>query len=217
MTQIKNIVWKEIQSSPSIRLDLSRNLINVRALAKHIQKKPTINASLDAIISAIRRYEEEKPYTKLRETAFKVIIGSTLSSKNHIASITLQRNEEVVKTIPKIFNQIKIVEHGTLQIVHTQKAMKIYLDESNLDNVVTLFSKNHVLAIEKNMGEVTVDLNKKSWNTPGVLNILTSELALNNTNILETLTCVPEIVFIFREEDLMKAYEVLYQLSKGKR
>ena len=61
-----------------------------------------------------------------------------------------------------------------------------------------------------------IDLNEKSWRKLGILSTLTSQMYLNRINIIECLTCIPEIVFIVKEDDLMKAYEVLYSISKGK-
>lgn len=213
MTQIKDAVWKEIDGSPSIRLDLARDIINVRALAKLLQTRLGLKGSLDAIISAIRRYEEEEPYQETRDGAMKVIQGARLTSKNHVASVTLEKSEEVVKALPKLFDVIELVEHSTLRIIHAQRKIKLYIDEENLDKVLELFTKKSVKIVEKKLGEVDLDLNPKVWGTPGVLAVLSSELTLHNINIMDTLTCIPEVVLIFREKDLMKAYEVMYQLT----
>jgi hypothetical protein len=38
------------------------------------------------------------------------------------------------------------------------------------------------------------------------------ELAIHNINILEAMSCFPELLFIVDEKDLLKAYQVLYHL-----
>ncbi len=215
MTQIQSRVWKLIDHSPSIRLELARGIINMRALAKHLQGELGLSGSLDAIISAVRRYEEELPYQATREKAYKVVKGARLSSKNHLASITIEHTADVVCVLPKIFDKVGFTERGTLRIVHTNNAIKIVLDEENLQKAITLFEKKHVKSVQHGMGEVVMDLKPSAWGTPGVLAFLTAELTLNNINILEILTCIPEIIFIFKEDSLMSAYDVLYRVSQG--
>ena len=53
-------VWKFLDNNPCIKRDLSKGLINSRALAKYIVKTQKMDVTLDAIISAIRRYDIEK-------------------------------------------------------------------------------------------------------------------------------------------------------------
>ncbi len=215
MTQLGDIVRDEINTSPSIRADLQKKIINIRALAKHIKKKNSLNYSLDAIISAIRRYQENSNLPNLYFEPSKLIKGASLSSKNRISSIHLEKNEEVLKVIPQIFERIELINHRILRVVHAQKAIKIFLDQAFLDQVVSLFQKKYIKSIKKNMAEVIIEVDENSWETPGVLSFMTSELFLNNINIYEIHTCIPEIVFIIKESDLMKAYEVLYKCSKG--
>ena len=53
---IREKVWKFIDTDISIKKDLSRKVVNVRSLAKHILATQKLSTSLDAVISAIRRY-----------------------------------------------------------------------------------------------------------------------------------------------------------------
>ncbi len=215
MTQIRELVWKTIDQSPSIRMDLKRGIINSRALAKYIKKEMSINTgSLDAIISAIRRYKEEDPYDELRQGAIDAIKGARLSSKNHLASLTIRKTKETLDIIRKIFDTIDITEQNTLRIVHTQKAIKLIVDEEHIESIKEVFNKNHLMDETKDLGEVVIDLKETSWNTPGVLSVLAAELTLNKININETHTCMPEIIFLFEETELMRAYEVIYELSQ---
>jgi len=215
MTHLSELVRNDIQASPSIRTDLSRKIINMRALAKYIRKKHGLNDSIDAIISAIRRQQEDVEDRRPFEEPSKLVVDSTLSVKNQISSILLDKNEEVLKTIPRIFEKVEMVQHTVLRVVHAQRSVKIFLDQKLLPQVTSLFQNKHIKAVEKDLGEIIIDLNEKSWRKPGILSLLASELYLNRINILECLTCIPEIVFIVKENELMKAYEVLFRISKG--
>ena len=63
MRFVKNIngeVWRYLDNHLTIKKNLSEELINVRALAKKILKDVPVKGSLNAIISAIRRYHLEQ-------------------------------------------------------------------------------------------------------------------------------------------------------------
>ena len=69
MTNIQNEVTNFIEQDVSIRRGLTRGIINTRALAKYIHKNLMLSSSIDAVISAIRRYEtkEEPKIEEMRE------------------------------------------------------------------------------------------------------------------------------------------------------
>ncbi|MEK0346490.1 MAG: hypothetical protein QQN65_06625, partial [Nitrosopumilus sp.] len=52
---IREFIWKIIDTDISLKKDLLRGIVNIRSLAKYIIDTQTINVSLDSVISAIRR------------------------------------------------------------------------------------------------------------------------------------------------------------------
>ena len=62
---IRELVWKFIDTDISLKKGLSRKIVNVRSLAKYILGAQKINTSLDAVISAIRRYNLDTKKMKM--------------------------------------------------------------------------------------------------------------------------------------------------------
>ena len=62
MTNITFKVWDMINNDPSIKRGLARGITNQRALAKYLLEKKEIDASLDAVITAIRRYHGDNAF-----------------------------------------------------------------------------------------------------------------------------------------------------------
>ncbi len=50
--------------------------------------------------------------------------------------------------------------------------------------------------------------------TPGVVSIVTMELTMNGINMMEFMSCVPELIIVVHEKDGLKAYESLEKLAK---
>jgi aspartokinase len=55
-------------------------------------------------------------------------------------------------------------------------------------------------------------LHPEAVKTSGVAGIITNELALNGINIMEIISCVPELLFFVDEKDILKAHQVLHRL-----
>ena len=52
--------------------------------------------------------------------------------------------------------------------------------------------------------------------TYGILAVIANELAINSVNILEVMTCLPEMLLFVKDEDILKAYQILYHLCHPK-
>ena len=107
MDNITKFVWKYLNADSSIRRGLSRGIVNKRALAAYIIKQTEIAAPINAVISAIRRYEDENPFKDSFKDALDVIANSTMSSKNGVVSLTLEKDAETEKMLPRLFSVIE--------------------------------------------------------------------------------------------------------------
>ena len=215
MTNIVQIVWKILDNSPCIRRDMSRGLINASALARYIIKKYKIGSSLDAIISAIRRYEiehQEDFFSSANKLLEQTI---NISTKSNIAEISLVKDEDVQKTLPKLFHIIQYIQGDVLRVMQANESIRILIDEKNLDKVFDLFPEDKIKTKEKNLAEVNLYIHPEMQNTPGILAIIANELTLNNINIVEVMTCPPEMLFFVRKVDFQKTSNVMHQLCQS--
>ena len=81
--------------------------------------------------------------------------------------------------------------------------------------VVEMFQKGKVLKIEHKLAELNMRLTEISAKVPGVLAILDTELANNGINIVETCSCVPELLWFFDQKDLLKAHKAFLELIES--
>jgi aspartokinase len=206
-------VWKFLDNSPCIRRDLSRGLINARALAKYILKTQKMDATLDATISAIRRYEFDQQ-GDIFITARK-LIGQTvnLSTRSGLAEISLIKDYDIQRSLPELFEIIDYARGEVLRVIQATESIKLLIDEKNLENITELFPKDKILKIDRNLAEINMHMHPKMITTHGILAVMANELAINGINIMEVMSCLPEMLLFVREEDVLNAYQVLYQLS----
>jgi len=217
MSNIVHKVWKILDENPSIRREMSRGLINASALARYMIKEKKIDASLDAVIGAIRRYELDR-HDDIFNTAYK-LLGQTvnISTKSNLAEISLIKDSEVQQILPKLFGIIQYIRGDVLRVTQANESIRILIDEKNMDNVISLFPKYKIITEETDLAEINIYIHPKMQTTPGILAVIASELATNGINIVEVMTCPPEMIWVVKKEELVKASDVLFQLCQPKK
>jgi len=208
-------VWKFLDNSPCIRRDLSRDIINARALAKYILKENKMDATLDAVISAIRRYELNRQ-DNIFLIANKLISQTVnLSTRTGLAEITLLKDTDVQKILPELFEIIQYVRGDVLRVVQADESIRLLIDEKNLEKIKEVFPENKIIRLDKNLAEINMHMHPKMRTTQGILAAISNELAINGINIIEIMSCFPEMLFFVKEQDVLKAHQVLHQLCHG--
>lgn len=214
MTNIQNEVTNFIDQDVSIRRGLSRGLLNSRALAKYIQQQLALSGTVDAVISAIRRYELREKSTEDVKKRYKLIASSKVSSRTRMTTVLFRKDISVRNALTKLYNKMDFSKGDVLRILEVTQFIKILIDQSNLPMVETLFDKKDIVGIQKRLGEISLIYDTKVIETPGVFAALSSELALNNISIRDGVMCGSEHIFVINEDELMKALQVLHGISK---
>ena len=65
-----------------------------------------------------------------------------------------------------------------------------------------------------NLCEINMHLHPEAVNTPGIITTASTELAMNGINVMETMSCVPEMLWFVKEKDIVKAHQILHQLCQ---
>lgn len=215
MTNIRAEVWKIVDQDPSIKLDLERGLVNIRALARYCAKLG-IDGTENAIISAIRRYPKDNPIKKMYKTAQEMLNSTTFSTRSNIVNIAITKNSDIQELFPKLFACINYERGDTLRIVQGEGFIKIIVDERNLSKILDIIPKKLVLHLQKDLAEINMHLHPEAVKTPGIVLVTSGELTRNGINIYEIMSCVPEMLFFVDDKDLVKAYQILFNLCNSK-
>jgi hypothetical protein len=216
MTNITRAVERIIEHDSAIRKDLARGLINKRSLAIYLQESAGIKGSTDAIISSIRRHEPDLEGQNHFSKAMGLIKNAKISTKTGIAMVALAKDPAVQQTLPRLFSVIQYTRGEILRIIQAEEELKIVVDEKNAQKVEELFKKADVMKVEHNLAELNMRLVPASAKVPGILAILNTELANIGVNIVETISCVPELLWFIDQKDLLKAHQAFLELTGSK-
>jgi hypothetical protein len=199
-------VWHILQTDPSIMKDYSRKLINVRALSRYLIDNYGLDASLDAVISSIRRFplQDVRNDDRILASIFK---DAEVSTKNNISCITI--NGEPHEILPKL-STIKL---PPLRVSTGSDKVKLIMETDEVEKTTKPFKQKEVV---RNLSEISITVSERAIKTKGVLARITSELSLAGINIYELFVCPPQFLIYVAQDDILKAHERILSLAMFK-
>lgn len=204
MESINQKVWRALRSDPAIMRGLQRKLLNMRALAKYLIQAHELSASLDAVISSIRRFplDSVKEESKMYRDIFR---NSVISTMNNITCATIKLPaHEVVQKLGKLNGK-------GIRIVTGTDKVKVLVSGNTAVDLKKIFKGAH---FENNLSEITVTVAEKAIKTKGVMARIAAELALANVNIHELLVCPPQFLIYVTEKDIVTAHSRILALTE---
>ncbi|MEA2036698.1 MAG: hypothetical protein U9O94_04270 [Nanoarchaeota archaeon] len=212
ISNIREVVWKIIETDVAIKKDISRGILNIRALANYIISNYKLNASIDSVISAIRRYNIAPVRKRDISDVYSILRKAEIRTIAKMASMSLKKNEEVTKMLGRVLPAIDYEGGEVLRVLEGSKLFKIIVDKKSYSKMLDSFKKSDVLESNKNISMLEMIYPKELEKVPGVFSVVSNELGENGISIIDALICSNEHVIVVAERDVLKAFEVLYNL-----
>jgi aspartokinase len=213
MTSTAKTIEKAIEDNVVVRRALEKGIVSMKSLAVYFIKENNLSASTDAVVSAIRRYKEDSHLEKKYETAKEVISKSSdIRITTNIVEIAVEKNKETQETLQNAFTKVNYDKGEILLIIQGEKSIKLIMNASNKEKIISLFSKKSITDVQENLAEINIHLSEEAVKTPGIISTLSSEFMLHDINFYESMSCVPEMLFFVKQKDIMKSYKILSSL-----
>ena len=207
-TNINQTVWKILAGDLAVQKDFARDIVNVRALAKYIIKTHNLRASLDSVISAVRRFESTNNFETNEEELMHIFRDSVIGTKNNIACVTIDLRPQ------DLFSKISNNKLFPFKVTTGSDETKIFVEQPHLEKVKKWINKEDILQIDNNLSELHVVVSEKATHTKGFLARMANELTLAHINIHELLICPPEFILYVKEKDIVKSHEAILKLCE---
>lgn len=198
-----------ILQHPSVKDCLKNGLINYSALSRQIASDSNLNLkkNFDAILIACRRLKRKLKKDELfEENILKVLKESKIEIKNRITAVVLEKDiffgnlldlEKEIRGKKEIFRIIEGISAVTI------------ITADDFLHLIRKYFKNKIMLENRNLAEITIKSPKEIETTPGTYAYMCSLFGENNINIVETLSCYTDTIFLVKEEDVGKAMGLL--------
>lgn len=209
MPTTTELAEKYIEEHPSIKDCLKNNVINYSKLSRKIAKELSIekDTSIEAILIACRRYAAKLKLEKsLEEKIIKILKKSELEIKNKIVTVIVNKriyHEHLLEIERKIRKSADV-----FYSIEGVSVFTIIITEKYLSELRELF-KHNIVKISRKLAMITIKSPSEIENTPGVTHYLYSIFAEHGINIVETMSCWTDTIFVISEEDIPLAMKYL--------
>ena len=208
MTKTDTLLRHFFNRHPDLRNAALTGVVNRRALAKLIIKEGNLSKhSLDAVITGLRRFEFEavahRPQLDFNEVK--------VQTKDHLAIIELDKTEHNLQRLEKLFSAVRPYQGQTLKIV-VGASIKLFLDDTNVERMKELFEGK--VLVKTGVAELVLQFPEKAGQTPGIAAYVTAELSTEKINLMEVLSCTPELLLYVDVKDLLRAYETIQRMRQ---
>jgi hypothetical protein len=203
---VAKTVWDYISLHPSIHDCLIYNLVNHSALTRKIMGETGIKKK-EAVLAACKRYPKGKE--KVREKGIlNILQNSKLKIRNKIGVIIIPNSWHLFPKLEVATHKL-IREGKELKIIQGSLGITIIATEELIHTLRGMLGKENILIERKGLAEISVTSPRTIEETPGIIAYLSSALAANGINIVETVSCYTDTIFILEEKDILKGFEVL--------
>jgi hypothetical protein len=202
-----------IDAHPSVKDCISKDLINYSSLARQIMKDLGIRNE-EAVMIACRRYAVKLAKSDHEREILRILANSRLEVKTKISIVTAKNDWTVLHRLESVFQKL-INEKAIMQVIQGAQAITVIADEKLKNEVVSAVGRENVLKVRQDLVEITVKSPERIVETSGVFAFLASNLAENNVNVVETVSCYTDTIFIMNEADMIYGYSILTKIIES--
>ena len=215
MTQdnIADRIKTHLDSDFVIRRCLFRNIISLRALARHLIAKLDLkDKNMDAVISAVRRYKRTEK-DEADKTLKKLFLKIAVKTRSDIVDLRVSKNKRSVDSISKLNSVVDIEKGEIIRVIQAEQSITIILDDKNMEKFYNIFNKNDVISIDKKLVEINLQFTEEAQDIKGIVALVASSLNSEGVNLVEIMSCAPELLIIVKKDDLLKSLSVINNLQ----
>ena len=209
MPNITKLTENFISEHPSVKDCLKNGLINYSSLSRKIASDLNINLkkNFDAILIACRRFQRKLKKEEIFEkNILRILKNSKIEIKNKIIVLVLEKDVHF-ETLIHIEKEIK-KQKEIFRIIEGASAITIIAAEEFADLIRKNF-RNKIITENTQLAEITIKSPKEIETTPGAYAYLCSLFQEKGINIVETLSCWTDTIFLVDEKDAGKVMGLL--------
>jgi hypothetical protein len=200
-----------IDEHPSVREGLRDDLVNYTALARRIEAETGVTSE-EAVTVAVRRYQrglaiEDPAAGKIRD----LLRESRMEVHARVAIVRLRDDWDVVDALLELGRRLLAETTGRrlFEIIIGTRAITVLCEETLLAELKPAIPAKLLLGTERGLTVIAFRSRPEVAEIPGVLAYIAEALYRAGINCVETVSVHTDSLFLFREHDAIRAYQVL--------
>jgi hypothetical protein len=212
MRRISDLVEEYVLETPLVEEHLSLGLINLSALARHLQPRlrqallrPVSEAS---IMMALKRLGP-RVAARTRRPSTRTARPSDLTVRSSLVELTFRASDSTREKHRRLVTRAHRAEDAFL--TYTEGATEVMLMVSaGLEKVVLqIFAGERLVSRVRNLSAIVIRLAASTVQTPGVYYAILKRLAWRNINVVDVVSTCTEFTIVVGNEEVDAAFSAL--------
>jgi aspartokinase len=140
-----------------------------------------------------------------------------LTSKSHLVEYIVRKSDTVLESLNRFSSMVRVETGDFFSINQGTVNIAVLTNERHADSLEEQLGGETIISRRKGLGAIFFSIPTGYREVPGFYYIITRSLAFNNIAILTLTNVETDIVFLLHNEDVARAYNVLFDLIQSRR
>ena len=212
MRRISDLVQEHVLETPLIEEHLSLGLINLSALARHLQPRlrrallrPVSEAS---IVMALKRLGP-RVAARTRRPTTRTARPSDLTVRSNVVELTFHASDAVRGKHGRLLARIDRSEHPFLTYTEGVTEVMLMVSAGLERKVLEIFAGERLLSRVRDLSAIVIRLAPSTVETPGVYYAILKRLAWLNLNVVDVVSTRTEFTIVVSSDQVDRAFSAL--------
>ena len=210
MTSAVEAVDLYLKQDPTLADTVSRGLANIRKTARWMIEENGWDVTEDAVVSALRRYNERNPQQPFARPRRSLEEGQ-VELKTGLALLEMPRTHDVQEDALNAWKAADV--RDTLGVLPSRTTLKILIEESSLSGFRAKMGRGRVEEITSPVSLLEVKFGGGSP-APAMVVLLVSALVHHKVEIVEVMSCSPSFSMAVPAAHGRMAFDILSKLTE---
>lgn len=206
MPSIARQVHDVLQADVFLLEALARGIVGYRNLARWLKTEKGIDAAEETIVSAIRRFDPERPWNI--SPAKALLEEAHVHIRTAVTAFVLSRSP-LHEQGDALVSALNSEESTRARILQAAGRTTLIVDDRRVDQTRRWLSPDLIEDEFEDVAEVELVAPLRGVQTPGVLGLVFTALSVRGVNVRFAVSGYPDQLIVVSEEDVLEAHDAL--------
>lgn len=212
MPTVAEIVHEILDNEVFLQESLVRGITNRRALSRWLMKRYDVEASLEAIDDAIRKYEPTTR-TGLLPSARQLFADVGIDGGEKVTVLTVKRSKQTYDRLTDLVSEIDGLENDEIRVIPSAGCFLVVVDRDHGMDARNVFDPRNVKKMETGFKEIGLGPTTDENPGAGMLGLAISMVVSRGIKVPYAMNGATEQSLLVSEGDFGGALEVLNEFK----
>jgi len=135
-----------------------------------------------------------------------------IATRNKVADLAVENSPDIMRRIAEFASTIRTTRGESLRVTVGFRSIRVIADQKALESFRQTLRPKEIISYSNYLAEISLLFPPEARGTKGIIAKISTELALNDVNLVGIICNSPEDILLVTEADAPKALEALQRM-----